>query len=106
MEYLERMSIPTTWIGVPELKLVADLLGRIIVVLSHRQVEKLSSEVYDDVYLPIERSGHQPPLFIKSTPKHFQESLIDGTYIYELDIIYFQPQNCLCKIFLVDIIKS
>jgi len=83
-EYLERMSIPTTWMGVPELKLFADLLGRIIVV----------------------RSGHQPPLFIKSTPNHFQVSLIVGTYIYELDIIYFHHQNCLCKNFSVDIIKS
>ncbi len=97
-EYLERMSIPTTWMGVPELKLFADLLGRIIVVLSPRQGEKLSSGIYDDVYLPIERSGHQPPLFIKSTPNHFQVSLIVGTYIYELVIIYFQHQNCWIKI--------
>ncbi|XP_023346819.1 uncharacterized protein LOC111715692 [Eurytemora carolleeae] len=66
------MSIPTTWMGVPELKLFADLLGRIIVVLSPLQGEKLSSGVYHDVYLPIEYSGHQPPLFIKSTPNHFQ----------------------------------
>ena len=75
-EYLEVMSLPSTWMGVPELKLFADLLDRMLIVITPREGAKLSSGIYNDVYLPRKGSFHLPPLLIKSTPNHFQVNLM------------------------------
>ena len=75
-EYLDVMSIPSTWMGVPELKLFADLLGRILFVITPRQEAELSSGIYIDVYVPSKVAVHWPPMFVKSALNHFQVNVI------------------------------